>query len=149
MGWLKGLYGKVVFLDTAPIVYYIEKEYPNYKELLDPFFDMVADNKCSAITSVMSLLEVLVVPIRRNNVGLIREFRNFFYHTRIQTIEITPEIAEKAARLRAFHAIKTPDAIQIATAISAGATAFLTNDAQLASIPDIQVLVLKDLKMDS
>jgi predicted nucleic acid-binding protein len=38
--------------------------------------------------------------------------------------------------------LRTPDSIQIATAINAGATSFLTNDAQLAGhwIPNILVL---------
>jgi predicted nucleic acid-binding protein len=64
-------------------------------------------------------------------------------------VDITSQIAEEAAQLRAAHNIKTPDAIQVATAISLGAAVFLTNDAKLASIPGIKVLVLKDLKKDS
>jgi len=54
-------------------------------------------------------------------------------------------IAEVAAALRARHNIRTPDAIQLATAIRAGASWFLTNDAELANLPEIYVVVLKQL----
>lgn len=148
-GIFRKMRGKIVCLDAAPIIYYVEKGYPVYKDLLDPFFSMVARGECSVITSVMSVLEALVLPIRKNDIEVLHTFHEFFYHSPLKTIAFNEQIAEEAARLRAFNNIKTPDAIQVATAISAGASAFLANDVQLASIPDIQILVLRDLKKDS
>ncbi|PXF57070.1 MAG: hypothetical protein C4B59_15900 [Candidatus Methanogaster sp.] len=55
-------------------------------------------------------------------------------------------IAEEAARLRARYNVRTPDAIQMATAIRAGASFFLTNDSHLPTIPELRVLVLDELK---
>jgi predicted nucleic acid-binding protein len=55
---------------------------------------------------------------------------------------VSVTIAEEAARLRATYTLRTPDAVQLATALDAGASAFLTNDARLAAIPDLHVLVL-------
>ena len=55
---------------------------------------------------------------------------------------VSVAIAEEAARLRAAYTLRTPDAVQLATALDAGASAFLTNDARLAAIPDLRVLVL-------
>jgi len=52
--------------------------------------------------------------------------------------------ATEAARLRAQHQLKTPDAIQLATAIHAGAQTFLTNDKRIRSLPAIKVLVVQD-----
>jgi predicted nucleic acid-binding protein len=54
-------------------------------------------------------------------------------------------IAEEAAALRARHNLRTPDSIQLATAIRSGASWFLTNDAALANLSEISVLVLKQL----
>jgi len=149
MGWIEDVKGKIVCLDTAPVIYYLEAGLPEYKKALDPFFDMVAEDKCLAVTSAMALLEGLVLPFRNNDAWLIRRYRNFFYGTRIKTAEITTEIAEQASRLRASYTdinLKSPDAIQIATALQMKADFFLTNDKQLSSISEIKVLILDDLK---
>jgi predicted nucleic acid-binding protein len=55
------------------------------------------------------------------------------------------ESAERAARLRATHRLKTPDALQVAVASQAGCEAFLTNDRALRRVTEINVLVLADL----
>jgi predicted nucleic acid-binding protein len=48
-------------------------------------------------------------------------------------------------RLRANYNLRTPDAIQLATAIQARATAFLTNDSFLTSVSDLEILILDQL----
>lgn len=48
-------------------------------------------------------------------------------------------IAEMAARIRANHRLRTPDALQVATAIRGGAAAILTNGLEMARIPDVEV----------
>ena len=52
------------------------------------------------------------------------------------------DVARKASDLRAAVRIKAPDAIQIATAIVHGATAFLTNDIIFEKVKEIDVLTL-------
>jgi predicted nucleic acid-binding protein len=46
--------------------------------------------------------------------------------------------------LRAQHGIRLPEALQIATALQAGASLFVTNDARLRRVTDVRVLVLDD-----
>ena len=59
---------------------------------------------------------------------------------------ITPQIAEEAAQIRAtYRRIRTPDALQIATAVVAGAHYFVTNDKALPDLPGLQMLVVDDL----
>jgi predicted nucleic acid-binding protein len=60
-------------------------------------------------------------------------------------LQVDSNIAEIAAQLRANYNLRTPDAIQMATAINAGASFFLTNDARLRSLPALTVLVLNQL----
>jgi predicted nucleic acid-binding protein len=55
-------------------------------------------------------------------------------------------IAETAAQLRATYNLRSPDAIQMATAIREGSSFFLTNDARLPSLPGLTVLVLENLR---
>ena len=62
----------------------------------------------------------------------------------LDTHEISHEISERAALLRSRFGIKTPDAIQLATATHHKADYFLTNDAALKKVKGIRVLVLDD-----
>lgn len=150
MAWIDALKGQLIALDTSPMIYYLEEK-QDYIDLLDPLFDMLDDGKCSMVTSVITLAEGLVIPIRANDSELARKWHDFLYTTgNFTTVDVYPQIAERAAQIRAaFPKIKVPDAVQVATAIVEGAAVFLTNDTQLAQIPDIKILVLDKLKLDS
>ena len=145
MGWVAALKGALVGLDTAPLIYYIET-HPTYLPMVDPFFDALGRGEFVAVTSVVTLLEVLVHPIRASDSALADEYRDLLFNSAtVSTLDVTPPIAEEAARLRAVYNLRTPDAIQLATAITASATHFLTNDARLKVVSGIQVLVLDEL----
>lgn len=49
-----------------------------------------------------------------------------------------------AAALRARHGVRTPDALQVATALSARCAVFVTNDGRLPAIPGLRVVQLDD-----
>ena len=93
----------------------------------------------------MTLLEVLVHPFRSNNRKLAAEYRDILLNSKLTILEVSTSIAEQAAQLRAAHNIRTPDAIQVSAALSAGASHFLTNDIRLPEIPSIQIFSLDAL----
>lgn len=97
------------------------------------------------VTSTVTLLEVLVHPLRSNNRELATEYRDILLNSRLMTLEVSNAIAEQAAQLRATHNIRTPDAIQISAALNAGATHFFTNDIRLPEIPSIQIFSIDAL----
>lgn len=147
MGWLDGLKGKVVGLDTAPLIYYIEEK-PIYVDMLDPFFDAMEQGEFTVVTSIVTLLEVLVLPIRRNDTDLAHRYREILLDMEnLRTVDLSLNIVEEAASLRAFHNLHTPDAIQMATAVQESAAFFLTNDIRLPSLPTLQVLKLDELRV--
>ena len=77
-----------------------------------------------------------------------QEYREILLNPESLTvIELTPDIAETAAQLRATYNFRSPDSIQMATAIREGASFFLTNDARLPSLPGLTVLVLDNLRI--
>src|SRR5947209_6285175 len=138
--------GKTVGLDTAPIIYFIESN-PLYVEMMRTFFLAVQKDEFSVVTSTVTLLESLVVPLRHGNINLAQQYRDILFKTKGHiTISLFPSIAEEAARLRASHNFSTPDSIQMATALFGGASFFLTNDTRLLSLPNLKTLVLDDLK---
>lgn len=147
MEWLTAFRGKVVGLDTAPVIYFIE-EHPIYLPTVDPFFSALDQGDFTVVTSIMTLLEVLVHPFRRNDARLAQQYRSILLNSeKLKTLFLSQDIAEETARIRARYNIHTPDAIQMATAIHGGAEFFLTNDNSLPSLPNLTVITLNDLKL--
>lgn len=145
MGIIKKLKSKNVFLDTAPLIYYIE-ENSKYLPLLSNLFLANSNGEFLFQTSVITLLEVLVHPMRENEQQLVEEYQNILCNSpSIDILDLTIDIAIKAAALRAKYGLKTPDSIQVATALIAKAEYFLTNDIRLKSISEIEILILDEI----
>lgn len=92
------------------------------------------------------MLEVLVQPYRLPNHNLVNQFYallSTFPH--LEWISMTLEIADLAAQLRADHALKTPDAIQAATAIVSQATGIISNDKTFRRVPLLESFILDDV----
>lgn len=144
MGLVDELRGLRVCIDTAPIIYFIEKN-PRYLNVVRPVFAEIDAGRIEAITSTITLLEVLVQPIKANNRSLAEQYREvLLYSEGLTTFEILHEVSEMSSELRAKYSIKTPDAIQVAVSILYGAKKFITNDPALKKVSDIDVLVLDD-----
>ncbi len=110
------------------------------------FFRALNQGEFTVVTSVVTIAKVLVYPLRQRSAALAQQYRNILFNSQgLTTMEVVPVIAETAAQLRADYNLRTPDAIQMATAISEGASFFLTNDARLPSLPGLSVLVLDQL----
>jgi predicted nucleic acid-binding protein len=145
MGIIKKLKSKTVFLDTAPLIYYIE-ENRNYSSILNKLFLANSKGEFLFQTSVITLLEVLVHPMRENEHQLVEEYQNILCNSpSIEIIDLTIDIAIKAASLRAKYGLKTPDSIQVATALNASSEFFLTNDIRLKAISEIEILILDEI----
>lgn len=135
---------RVVGLDTAPLIYFIEDVTP-YADLLYPVFDRLESHALAAVTSTITLAEILTKPLIDKNFSLVDEIK-FTIRTfsRLSMVAIDEKLAEAAALIRARHAIRLPDALQIAAAIHGEATLFITNDKRLKKVDAIEVLVLSD-----
>ena len=146
MGWLDDFQGKIVGLDTSPLIYLIE-EHPRYLNIVRPFFEAVDRGQFQVVTSTITLLEVLVHPFRNGADELASEYREIILNSNgISVVDVSGEVAVEAARIRAQHNLRTPDAIQLATSIREGATYFVTNDASLPSISPLSVLLLDEIE---
>jgi predicted nucleic acid-binding protein len=143
--WVSKLHGRLVALDTAPLIYFIE-EHPTYLTQVEPFFEALDRGELRVVTSTVTLLEVLVQPLRQGDLALMARYRAILLGIAgLDTIPVSTAIAEEAARLRATHRLAAPDAIQLATAFVEGADAFLTNDIRFPRPVTPQVLVLDEL----
>jgi predicted nucleic acid-binding protein len=117
MGVVESLIHKRVYLDTAPIIYYIENHY-KYRTLLDNIFELNAQGKITFITSTLTILEVLVQPIRLQRMDIAESYLKILTSSKtLEIVDLSIEIYRRAAELRAKYNVKTPDAIKLATAI--------------------------------
>ena len=133
--------------DTAPVIYFVEA-HPRYDALVTAIFQRIAAGVLRGITSVITLTEVLIHPLRQGNPRLGDEYRSLLLTSGdFQTLPIDAAVAEQAADLRARYGLRTPDALQIATALAAGCAALLTNDARLQRVTELRVLVLDELEL--
>ncbi len=135
-----------IFLDTAPVIYYVER-HPQFAAVVDEVFDRLDAGALSAVTSPITLAECLVLPCRLGQAYVRQSFsQRIVSAPGVSFVPLGAEIAERAAELRAQYNLTLTDACQVATAIVAGCDALLTNDADLKRVPDISILVCGELQ---
>ena len=134
-----------VHLDSVTAIYMIEK-HALYQPIIRPVFELVGAGILQDISSYLTLLEAMIQPLRSGRVDLAREYRDTLVQSRNKTLfPVDREIAEQGAAIRAkYGSFKTPDDIQLATAIRREADAFVTNDKELKRCGEVQVLVLDE-----
>jgi predicted nucleic acid-binding protein len=135
--------------DTSPIIDHLLCGSRSANDaLVTEIFQRVSNGAPLGVTSTITLSEVLVQPIIQGQTLLQREYRDLLLRSRnFSTSAISATIAELGAELRAQYRLRTPDALQIATAIEAGCEAFLSNDAGLRRVTELRVLILDDLEL--
>lgn len=141
---------KRVFVDTAPFIYFIEKDNnnPQYYEKVKGFFKDGYDNDKKFVSSVITMEEYFVFPYRNKEYSFISMFNRLVAITGMEIVEINQEIAKKAAQIRAeYKGFKAMDALQLATACLTGCDLFLTNDKQLRQFTEIKCITVGDLEV--
>ena len=112
---------------------------------LEALFRHLKKPQVQGITSVITLIEACVYPQRQGRLDLVQAYeRALLRSQQVRTLPVDAALARRAVVLRAQYDIHVPDALQIAAAIEAGATAFVTNDRRLAKVQEIHVLLFDD-----
>jgi hypothetical protein len=87
---------RTVFIDTAPVIYYIEA-HPLFGPLAKQVVDSFRSGKLAAYSSVITLAEVLPKPVQTGNENLARKFAAFLKHGKnLRLAEISANAAERA-----------------------------------------------------
>lgn len=139
---------RTLYIEAGPFIYFAESR-AGYLDKMRVVFGAVEAARIRVITSVITLTECLNKPLAAGDTGLIRDYTLLCEATTgIRLRDVDSQIAYEAARLRAVHRLRTPDALHLATALSTGCDAFLTNDFALQRVTDLPVLVLDALDLD-
>lgn len=137
--------GERVGLDTNLLIYFLE-DHPRYGAWCASLFDRIEQDRAAAVTSTVSLLELVVQPYRQQREELVHKiFGLLTTYPGLAWVPVTLGIADRATELRARYRLSTPDAIQIATALIHQCTRFIGNDKTLRRIKEIRCLILDDL----
>jgi len=138
-----------LYTETAPLIYYVE-ENPTYVAKMDAIIEAIEDRRIEAISSVITLTEVLTHPRKLGNARLEQENRDILLNSGgFRLLPITFRIAESAADLLAGYNLGTPYALYVAAGMDARCDAFLTNDAGIKRVTEIAILLLDELELDS
>lgn len=134
-----------VALDTSIFIYLIE-ESPEWLPLVQSIFASAANGERVLVISELTLLEVLVVPYRIGDLSLAERYEALLTRSRgLTMVNIERNQLRAAAQLRARYKLRTPDALQIASALTARCSTFLTNDRRLPEIGGLRIAQLSDL----
>jgi predicted nucleic acid-binding protein len=108
-----------IALDTSIFIYHLEAN-TKYLALTDCVFSWLDANTSAAVTSVITMTELLVKPYRESDEETVDKcFTLLSTYPSLEWISPTLEIADRAAEIRAVHRLRTPDALQAATALHA------------------------------
>jgi hypothetical protein len=84
-------------------------EHPRFLPVVEPVFSSVAAHDVAAVTSSITLLEVLVRPLQANLPALAAEYEQILTHSSgIKLIPLDLALLRRAAHLRASCGLKTP-----------------------------------------
>lgn len=128
-----------VYLDANVWIYALEG-YTAYAVPLKTLFARIDTGEITAITSALTLAEVLVKPFADGNTALQRLYAETLQdRPSLSIVALTRAVLIKAAHLRAqYAALKMSDALHAATALTSGAKYFLSNDARFTAVPNLE-----------
>jgi predicted nucleic acid-binding protein len=133
-----------IAVDSAPFIYFIEED-ARFSATVEPLLAAADAGRILLVASALTLLEVLVVPYRLGNRLLAERYEALLTRSRgLKLIDPTRDHFRAAAHLRAATGMRTPDALQIATALGAGCGAFVTNHRRIPDVPGLRVLQLSE-----
>ena len=144
MGTLAIPESSVVYIDTSIVIYSVEKV-PDYFSILEPLWLRLKVGTLKMVSSELTLMETLVLPLRNQNSDLIQAYESLLLASDIQVVPMTQAVLKEAAQLRASTNLRTPDAIHAATAMGENCSIFLTNDTDFRRVPNLPVIVLSEV----
>ena len=131
-----------IALDTSVFIYHIEAN-SRYVGCTDRIFAWLEQAGHSAVTSTITMTEFLVQPHRDSAEQRVNQFFALLAtYPNLDWIAPDLEVADSAASIRATHRLRTPDALQAATALRARATALVTNDPVFERVDGFETLLL-------
>ena len=117
-----------LLVDSAPIIHYLE-DHPEFSTRYEKIFVGAEAGDYELVITTVSLIEVLTGPLRQGNKSLAETYREALTSPpNCRVVDLTPPIAHRAAQIRGVTRLRTPDAIQLASALETSCIGLVTQD---------------------
>src|SRR5579872_811355 len=130
----------LLLVDSAPIIFVLEG-HPEFAPAFAPVFEAHERGLVHFAVTTVTLAEVLTGPLSKRHEVLAEKYRATLRSWFV--VDLDPETAESAARLRAALKLKLADAVQAASALAIGADAIVTHDRDFSTLRDLRVIGLE------
>jgi predicted nucleic acid-binding protein len=145
MGKLSALAGQRVYLDANVFIYALE-DVPEWGKIAARVLSAIDTGECSGVTSELTPGECLVKPQARKRQDIVQAYLDVIRNRPFFTaVPVTRNLLIEAARVSGTTGLKLPDATHVATALSTGCSALLTNDAHLIKVHPLRVMLISTL----
>jgi predicted nucleic acid-binding protein len=132
--------GARLYLDANIFIYFVEG-HPAFANALALLFRGIDEGSIIAVTSELTLAEVLVKPLADGKPGIAEVYENVLATaSKIQMTPVSRDLLLASARLRAEWGGKLFDAIHIATALASNCDILLTEDRGIRTPPALTIL---------
>lgn len=132
-----------LYLDANLIVYCVEGSATLKEFCLSRLRETDAHPGGTFVASRLSRVEVLVQPMRQNDDERVARFLEFFKIRDVEIVDVSNQTVERALDIRVRTKLKLVDALHVATAVEQHATLFLTGDADIAALGQIDTVAFE------
>ena len=142
---LEQLSGQSIYFDTNPFIYFVEGHDVFY-DAVRPVFAVVNNGEADAVTSQLTLTELLIKPYRDGLADVVTAYEGLLLASGcFSVVGLTQATFLKAAQLGGALRLRTPDALHFAVALENKCDYFITNDKRIRSYGGVEVIQVADL----
>ncbi len=135
-----------VGVDSNVLIYLLEGSGP-LADAAGQLLDAMALGRLEGVLATLAIAEVGSGPARGGDAAMVERYADEL--TSLEGVRVLPlarDVAVEAAVIRGNSSLAIADAAHLATARLGGATAFVTNDRRIASIPGLEVVYLDEIE---
>lgn len=138
---------RLVALDANVLIYVLEGN-EEFGARARAVVDALDDGVLAASMATIGQVEILAGPARVGDASAFERTADEMRSLGLRLVPLTSAVAEDAAWLRGQGGLDAADAIHVASARAAGATALITNDRRIRPRAGLEVAYLEDLTLD-
>lgn len=120
--------GDRLLLDTTVLAAYLDATDATHPVAVYVLDEMVAAGRNPAVVSMITVMEILVRPMRAVPPGHFTVLSFLRSHPHLECVPVDLQVAQEAAHLRADRRLSPPDAAIVGTGIAAQVGHLVTND---------------------